>query len=107
MHFIEAPLVSPLQYKYKVLTVHLFGRFRALRCGNPAQLAEGLALTAGNQWAERASYLLFTNMNSVSVEQTMVSGFSLPTVDPSHSVFSLWPAHRCMPAFSGLFMLNC
>ena len=46
-------------------------RFVALRSADSANLSR-FALAAGSQWADRARYILFTNMNKVSTEMTMV-----------------------------------
>ena len=61
---------------FVLLTV--VNRFIALRSAESGQLPPGFAMDAGNQWADRARYILFTNMNNVSVETTMVPAYSSP-----------------------------
>ncbi|KAI0132181.1 hypothetical protein BJ170DRAFT_234301 [Xylariales sp. AK1849] len=46
-------------------------KFYALKCSDQLTLPDDFALQVGNQWASRAKGMLFTNMNNISVQNTM------------------------------------
>lgn len=49
----------------------LGAKFSALKYCDESQLADGLALSAGNQWAHKAYQLVFLGLNNATTETTM------------------------------------